>query len=97
MPEVTCAYRHCNIVFEPRRHNQVYCTSEHCREETNIRLKESYHSNKARRAGQKRVCAKPGCGTLLSRYNDMTICSGCIAEEQAQKRLRDFKVFTGEA
>lgn len=93
MNTVECAYRFCEIQFVPRRHNQVYCTSEHCREETNLRLKESYHSNKARRSGQKRVCATLGCGTLLSRYNDMTICSGCIADIKAEERARALKIF----
>ena len=88
---VTCAYRHCDIIFEPRRHNQVYCCSEHCREETNIRLKESYHNSKARRAGKKRICRT--CDTVLSRYNDSNICSKCVAELKAAKAERDREIF----
>lgn len=80
---VKCAYRYCGIQFVPQRHNQVYCCAEHTREETKIRLRESYHKNRDRQAGKKRKCATPGCGTVLSRYNPDDICGKCEAERRA--------------
>lgn len=96
MSHIVCAYRFCDISFEPKRHNQIYCTSEHCREETNIRLKETYHESKARRAGKKRVCATRGCGTELSRYNDTRICAKCDAKKRAAEAERMYEIYVGQ-
>ena len=96
MTPIACAYRFCDVVFTPRRHNQVYCTSEHCREETNIRLKETYHNAKARRAGKQRMCAR-GCGTKLSRYNETSICAKCEGQDRRLEAERMYKIYNGDS
>lgn len=91
---VICAYRYCDLEFVPTRHNQIYCCQEHTREETNIRLRETYQKDKARRGGMKRVCKTPTCDTILSRYNDTDYCGRCEARriaESAQKNLEIYR------
>lgn len=68
--------------FIPERHNQVYCCPEHCRLETNNRIRKNYHDRKARLSGTARVCRTPGCSTLLSRYNTGKVCGKCEAEQR---------------
>ena len=83
-----CAYEDCKGVkeFEPKTHNQKYCSDECCRVATNQKLKEAYYERKARLAGAKRICKTKGCNVVLSRYNDGKICDKCIGAEKEKER-----------
>jgi hypothetical protein len=70
-----CANKECNKEFEPKTHNQKYCTDECCRVATNRRIMEKYYEKKAIRGGALRPCKK--CGAQLSRYNNSAMCAGC--------------------
>ena len=83
-----CAYDKCDrqTEFEPKTHNQKYCSDECCRIATNEKLKEVYYEKKARLAGKKRICKSKDCNTELSRYNEGKVCSKCLAKEESAKR-----------
>jgi len=83
-----CAYENCQGVkeFEPKTHNQKYCSDECCRIATNQKLKEAYYEKKARLAGAKRICKNKGCNVVLSRYNDGKICDKCFSAEKEKER-----------
>jgi hypothetical protein len=70
-----CANKECSKEFEPKTHNQKYCTDECCRIATNRRIMEKYYEKKAIRSGAKRGCIK--CKAQLSRYNESSLCSPC--------------------
>jgi len=72
-----CAYDKCQGIkkFEPKTHNQKYCSDECCRIATNEKLKQAYYEKKARLAGKKRICKTKGCNVILSRYNSTNICT----------------------
>lgn len=79
-----CANKECSKDFEPKTHNQKYCTDECCRVATNRRIMEKYYEKKAIRNGAARECKK--CGSQLSRYNDTQFCSGCQKRIDITKR-----------
>lgn len=81
-----CAYEKCKKKFEPKTHNQKYCSDECCRTATNQKLKEQYYEKKARLQGKKRVCKVSGCNTALSRYNESNVCSRCSAKVEKKKQ-----------
>ena len=81
-----CAYDECSNKFEPKTHNQKYCSDECCRIATNEKLKEAYYNKKARLAGKKRICKTKGCEVVLSRYNETMICDKCVGAEREKKR-----------
>jgi hypothetical protein len=83
-----CAYEGCQGVneFEPKTHNQKYCSDECCRIATNEKLKEAYYEKKARLAGAKRICKNRGCTVILSRYNEGNICDKCVSAEKEKER-----------
>ena len=70
-----CANSECKKDFNPKTHNQKYCTDECCRIATNRRIMEKYYEKKAIRKGSKRPCIK--CKAQLSRYNASSMCSSC--------------------
>jgi hypothetical protein len=70
-----CSNKECAKEFDPKTHNQKYCTDECCRVATNRRIMEKYYEKKAIRNGASRGCKK--CGLQLSRYNDTTLCASC--------------------
>lgn len=70
-----CANKECAKEFDPKTHNQKYCTDECCRIATNKRIMEKYYEKKAIRGGALRKCKK--CKTKLSRYNESNICTTC--------------------
>jgi hypothetical protein len=70
-----CSNKECAIDFEPKTHNQKYCSDECCRIATNRRIMEKYYEKKAIRNGAYRECSK--CKTKLSRYNSADICVLC--------------------
>ena len=83
-----CAYKGCQGVneFEPKTHNQKYCSDECCRIAKNEKLKEAYYEKKARLAGAKRICKNRGCTVILSRYNEGNICDKCVSAEKEKER-----------
>jgi len=81
-----CAYEECNNEFEPKTHNQKYCSDECCRIATNQKLKKAYYDKKDRLAGKKRICKTKGCNVILSRYQDEDICNKCIGSEKEKER-----------
>jgi len=81
-----CAYDQCDNEFEPKTHNQKYCSDECCRIATNEKLKEAYYEKKARLAGAKRICKSKGCNVILSRYNESNICDKCVSSEREKER-----------
>ena len=76
-----CEYDDCNEEYEPKTHNQKYCSDEHTRLATNKRIMEKYYEKKAIRSGIRRECSN-GCGTVLSRYNDSDVCGLCDAKRR---------------
>jgi hypothetical protein len=82
-----CAYEYCGQDFEPKTHNQKYCSDECCRIATNEKLKEQYYEKKARLAGKKRYCKTAGCRVVLSRYNDTNICDKCQGAKKESQRV----------
>jgi len=88
---IKCAYRYCEESFEPKRKNQKYCDTECCKHEMNARAKDSYAAKRYRILGNRRICNGPGCGAILSQYNEENKCTVCLQalEASRQKRLRD--------
>ena len=82
-----CANPNCNKHFDPKTHNQKYCSSECCKIVTNEDIKRKYHEKRARLKGAARSC-RNGCGTALSRYNKYDQCSYCDAIQLEQERYQ---------
>ena len=63
-----CAYDKCEGIkeFEPKTHNQKYCSDECCRIATNEKLKQAYYEKKARLGGKQRICKTKECNVILS-------------------------------
>jgi hypothetical protein len=70
-----CLNKECKKEFNPKTHNQKYCTDECCRIATNKRIMEKYYEKKGIKNGAVRHCKS--CKTKLSRYNQNSICSVC--------------------
>lgn len=70
-----CANGNCLKDFEPKTHNQKYCSDECCRIATNKRIMDKYYERKAIRNGAFRPCRN--CKSQLSRYNKSNLCSAC--------------------
>lgn len=79
-----CAW--CNIEFEARRSNQIYCTSECCKKSTNQKVINRYHENKKRLEGAERLCEK--CDSKLSRYNSNKLCYICQESEKDKRKVQ---------
>jgi hypothetical protein len=90
-----CAYDQCKKPFEPKTHNQKYCSDECCRTATNIKIKEKYYEKKARLAGKKRVCKNKGCNQSLSMYQEDVICNPCQAKEKENERKYLLELLNG--
>ena len=70
-----CGNKECAKDFNPKTHNQKYCSDGCCRVATNRRIMEKYYEKKAIRNGAARSCLK--CGAMLSRYNQANVCAMC--------------------
>lgn len=81
-----CSNNGCEEGFEPKTHNQKYCSDECCREATNAKIKQKYYDKKERLAGKKRICKNRGCQTILSRYNQENTCEVCNAAKRGKER-----------
>ena len=82
-----CFYEQCQKEFEPKTHNQKYCSDECCRIATNQKLRDAYYEKKERLAGKRRRCKSKGCGTELSRYNEGQTCGNCLAKIETAKKM----------
>ena len=83
-----CSYKECKKDFEPKTHNQKYCSDECCRISTNEKLKDAYYEKKARLSGKERKCKTKDCEVILSRYNETNICDKCMgASKAAEKKI----------
>lgn len=85
-----CAYEGCQgeKEFEPKTHNQKYCSDECCRIATNQKLKEAYYEKKDRLAGKERICKSKDCKVILSRYNPEKYCMDCMNKEKMLQKKR---------
>jgi len=90
-----CSNDGCNNEFEPKTHNQKYCSDECCKIATNIKIKEKYYYKKARLAGEKFVCANKGCKQVLNRFTVDKICEGCKAKERERERKSLLEMLNG--
>ncbi len=79
-----CAWKDCSVKFEPKTHNQIYCSDECCRTATNYKIMQKYYAKKARKNGEMRTCSRCGRETL-SRFNDVDVCSMCRSTEERGK------------
>jgi hypothetical protein len=71
-----CLNVECAKDFNPKTHNQKYCSDECCRVATNKRIMQKYYEKKAIKNGAPRKCKS--CPGFLSRYNTELHCSKCI-------------------
>jgi len=81
----------CDNNFDTKISYQIYCSSE-CRESaTKEKIAERYvQTRRSKRYGKDRRCKS--CDTVLSVYNDDTICQSCeIVPKEVQKVLKDIK------
>lgn len=71
-------------MFEPKTHNQKFCSSACCRKATNARIMEKYYARRARKKGLVRKCSE--CPTVLSRYNSSDKCESCNTRKRRDER-----------
>lgn len=81
-----CSNKECKKEFDPKTHNQKYCSDECCRIATNKRIMEKYYEKKAIRNGAYRECR--GCKGQLSRYNTADICILCEKNSALKNRSK---------
>lgn len=90
-----CKKEDCDVEFEPRSHNQIYCSKAHQKIETNRKIMERYYANKRRKSGETRICTV--CNfSALSQYNDSTVCRSCeikAGEARDAKAISDIGRF----
>lgn len=79
-----CRWKNCSNMFEPKTHNQIYCSDECCKNATNYKIMERYYAEKARKAGENLTCERCGQETL-SRFSTNSICSMCRTLEKQKK------------
>lgn len=90
MSDLTCAFDECdNKLDKPYRRGQKYCSIECTKKANNKRAMERYRRRKAL-LGQdgRRVCATPGCTTLLRRTSFEDYCEACRHREEFLKKER---------
>lgn len=80
--KMICFNSECSKEFNPKTHNQKYCSDNCCRLATNKKIMEKYYEKKAIKGGVKRSCTK--CNSRLSRYNSEKICAKCIKSNNSQ-------------
>lgn len=83
----------CDNQFTTDIAHQVYCSAE-CREEaTKEKIAERYEIIRRRRMfGKKRYCKS--CSSLLSSYNDDSLCGSCyINPDEVMQELKVIKRF----
>jgi hypothetical protein len=90
-----CAYAECDNKFEPKTHNQKYCSDECCKIATNLKIKEKYYYKKARSAGVKFRCSTKNCNQILSKFTTDLICENCKAKQKAKDRKEILDILNG--
>jgi hypothetical protein len=92
-----CAYDKCEGVkeFEPKTHNQKYCSDECCKIATNIKIKEKYYYKKARASGVEFECSTPGCKQILSRFTTDEVCESCKYKKISNERKEILRMLNG--
>ncbi len=80
-----CSREDCKKQFNPKTHNQKYCSDECCRIATNKRIMEKYYEKKAIKSGKSRGCKS--CGSKLSRYNYTSICGICESRKDSEEKI----------
>lgn len=72
-----CSNDDCLELFLPKVHNAIYCSAECRKIVTNQKVLDKYHEKKAKQNSKNRICKTKSCSTILSRYNDESICGAC--------------------
>ena len=82
----------CDAPFKPNSNKQIYCSSECRQEASKEKIIERYNIEKRKkRKGKEKKCAG-GCGTLLSVYNDSSMCDNCIVNiKKLNKFIKEVK------
>lgn len=86
-----CAHTECDNNFEPKTHNQKYCSDECCKIATSIKIKQKYRDNKDRLSGKARTCKTNGCKHKLSKYNTGNFCNECERKDEINDRAEILK------
>jgi hypothetical protein len=84
----------CNHAFKPSVSYQIYCNVA-CRDEATKEKIADRHKEikRLKRATKERKCAA-GCGTILSVYNDDTVCGSCFVNvRELNRKLKQVKAF----
>lgn len=81
-----CSHDECDNEFNPKTHNQKYCSDECCKIATNLKIKQKYQDEKNRKKGVKRYCRTGGCKNELSRYNEDNVCSQCKSKKESSRK-----------
>lgn len=92
---IVCANRGCKNKFNPKTHNQKYCSDDCCKIATNRKIKEKNSARLDRLAGKKRVCKNKGCGQKLGRYQEDNTCNVCQAKEREKDRQDILRMLNG--
>lgn len=84
----------CDKKFFANSNKQVYCSAECRQASSKEKILERYHIEKRKkRIGNKKKCAG-GCGTILSVYNDFSMCENCLVNQKKvlrfMKELKDY-------
>ena len=92
-----CAYSDCKGIneFEPKTHNQKYCSDECCKIATNIKIKEKYYYKKARASGTKFECSTSDCNQILSRFTTDMVCEICKSRQRSSERKEILDMLNG--
>ena len=85
-----CSNSECKKDFNPKTHNQKYCSDDCCRIATNKKIMEKYYEKKAIRSGKKRLCKS--CNSSLSRYNTLSVCSKCEKNNSKSDRNKILRI-----
>lgn len=82
----------CDKQFEPNTNKQIYCSAECRQEASKEKILDRYQKEKRKkRQGKEKRCAG-NCGTLLSIYNDSSMCDNCLVHHRKMKSfMRDLR------
>jgi hypothetical protein len=92
-----CANKGCTNSFEPKTHNQKYCSDECCKEATNLKIKEKQDRKKARLSGKVFKCKSSNCSYTLSMYSTSEYCESCRNKQKYKDRQEILDLLNGKA
>lgn len=79
-----CSNQECGEEFEPKTHNQIYCSDVCCRIVTNKKMMERYYAKRARKLGIDKTCIT--CRKdVISRYSEDVECSLCKMKKDSER------------